>query len=432
METAMPTSQARRRFLRSALWFVALLGACRPSEPARLAAGLPDTAAVRSDIAWLADDRLEGRATGTAGNDSAATYIARRYAALGLAAVRQPFTARAPVRGAAPLALPTQNVYAVVAGSDPVLQSEFVIIGAHFDHLGRATDGALDPEAGAVIRNGADDNASGTAAVLALARRFARQHARRSVVFVNFTGEELGLLGSAWFADHSPVPLGQVQAMLNFDMVGRLRHDKLIVYGVATATELKPLVESAGAGLGLRISAVGDGFGPSDQSSFYAKDIPVLHFFTDLHDEYHRALDKAATTDAVGEVRVVDLAERVARALADRPSRLTFQRPASTQASRASSSERPGSGVYLGSIPDMGAADVVGMKLSGVRAGSPADKGGLKAGDVIVEFGGTPVKDIYSYTDALGAFHPGDVVRVVVLRGTERMALTVTLGKRAG
>jgi hypothetical protein len=344
----------------------------------------------------------------------------------------QPFTAHAPVRGGAALALPSQNVYAVLRGTDPALSDQYVIVGAHFDHLGRSPSGALAPEAGGVIRNGADDNASGTAAVLALARRFARRPARRSMVFANFTGEELGLLGSAWFADHSPVPLDHVQAMLNFDMVGRLRNDKLIVYGVATATELKPLVDSANAGLGLRISAVGDGFGPSDQSSFYAKNLPVLHFFTDLHDEYHRASDKAATTDAGAEVRVVDLAERIARSLADRPARLTFQRPAATQASRASSSERQGSGVYLGSIPDMGAADVAGMKLSGVRAGSPADQGGLKAGDVIVEFGGTAVKDIYSYTDALGAFKPGDVVKIVVLRGSERLTLSVTLGKRAG
>jgi hypothetical protein len=425
-------SACRRHPLRAVLSTVLVLGACRPSDPARLAAAVPDSAAVRSDIAFLADDRLEGRATGTAGNDSAAAYLTRRYAAMGLAATAQPFTAHAPVRGSAPLALPSQNIYAIAPGTDQALKTEYLIIGAHFDHLGRSTNGALDPEAGAVIRNGADDNASGTAAVLSLARRFARKPARRSIVFANFTGEELGLLGSAWFADHAPVPLDRVQAMLNFDMVGRLRNDKLIVYGVASATELKPLVDSANTGLGLKISAVGDGFGPSDQSSFYAKNIPVLHFFTDLHDEYHRAGDKAATIDAAGEVRVVDLAERIARSLADRPARLTFQRPATTQASRASSSERQGSGVYLGSIPDMGAADVAGMKLSGVRAGSPADLGGLKGGDIIVEFGGTPVKDIYSYTDALGAFKPGDAVKIVVLRGSERLTLTVTLGKRAG
>lgn len=423
---------ARSLTARGMLPALLLIGGCRATDPARLATALPDSAAIASDISYLADDRLEGRATGTAGNDSAAAYVTRRYAAMGLVASAQSFTAHAPVRGSLPLALRTQNVYAIVSGFDPALKGEYLVIGAHFDHLGRSTSGALDPEAGAVIRNGADDNASGTAAVLALARRFSRKPARRSVVFANFTGEELGLLGSAWFADHPPIPLDHVQAMLNFDMVGRLRNDKLIVYGVATATELKPLVDSANAGLGLRISAVGDGFGPSDQSSFYAKNIPVLHFFTDLHDEYHRAGDKAATTNSTGEVRVVDLAERIARSLTDRPARLTFQRPASTQASRASSSERQGSGVYLGSIPDMGAAEVNGMKLSGVRAGSPADQGGLKAGDVIVEFGGTPVKDIYSYTDALGAFKPGDVVKVVVLRGTERLTLTVTLGRRAG
>ena len=427
------TIAARHHRALRALFTSAVLcgGACRPADPARLVAALPDSAAVRADIAFLADDRLEGRATGTAGNDSAAAYLGRRYAALGLTSLAQSFTARPPVRGGAAPALATQNVYAVLSGTDPALRNEYLIIGAHFDHLGRSTSGALDPEAGAVIRNGADDNASGTAAVLSLARRFARKPARRSIVFVNFTGEELGLLGSAWFVDHSPVPFDRVQAMLNFDMVGRLRNDKLIVYGVATATELKPVIDSASTGLGLKISAVGDGFGPSDQSSFYAKNLPVLHFFTDLHDDYHRASDKSATIDPAGEVRVIDLAERIARSLADRRARLTFQRPPAVQAPRASSSERQGSGVYLGSIPDMSAGDVVGMRLSGVRSGSPADLGGLKAGDVIVEFGGMPVKDIYSYTDALGAFKPGDVVKIVVLRGTERVTLTVTLGKRA-
>jgi hypothetical protein len=302
-----------------------------------------------------------------------------------------------------------------------------VIIGAHFDHLGRSTTGALDPEAGNVIHPGADDNASGTAAVLALAARLTRAPARRSIILVHFTGEELGLLGSAYFADHPPVPLASVQAMINFDMIGRLRNDKLIVYGVATATEMPAVLAKANTG-GLTINAVGDGFGPSDHASFYAKDLPVLHMFTDLHDQYHRASDVASTIDAAGEVRVVDFAERVVRDLADRPARLTFTKAPTTSTPRAA--DRTGSGVYLGSIPDMGAADVAGMRITGVRSGSPADAGGLKANDIIVAFDGTVVKDIYSYTDALNAHKPGDVVTIVVLRGTERVTLRVTLGKR--
>ncbi len=424
-----PSAFRPRATTAAALFTTALLAACRPSGPERLASALPDSAAIRADIAYLADDRLEGRGTGTAGNDSAAAYLLRRYTALGLKADTQQFTAHPPVRGGAPLSLRTSNVWTILRGTDPVLRTQFVVIGAHFDHLGRSSDGALDPEAGNVIRNGADDNASGTAAVLSLAGRLVRNPTRRSILFVNFTGEELGLLGSAWFADHSPVPLDSVQAMVNFDMVGRLRNDRLIVYGVATAKEFPALLDSANTGVGLRLSAVGDGFGPSDQSSFYARNLPVLHYFTDLHDDYHRASDRVGGINAAGEVKVLDFAERVVRSIADRPSRLTFTRAPERA---AQSSSRENTGVYLGTIPDMGAADIPGMKLTGVRAGSPADQGGIKAGDIIVELGGKPVTDIYGYTDAMNAFKPGDTVTIVVLRGTERLSLTVTLGRRPG
>jgi len=180
--------------------------------------------------------------------------------------------------------------------------------------------------------------------------------------------------------------------MLNFDMVGRLRNNKLIVYGVATATELPSLVDSANAPAGLRVTAQGDGFGASDQSSFYAKNIPVLHFFTDLHDDYHRATDVPERINAAGEARVVAVAERVIRQIADRGPRLTFVRAVAAAPAGAT---REGSDVYLGSIPDMAGGDTPGLRLTGVRAGSPADVAGLKAGDVIVEFGGKPVKDLF-------------------------------------
>jgi membrane-associated protease RseP (regulator of RpoE activity) len=285
----------------------------------------------------------------------------------------------------------------------------------------------MDPEAKNAIRHGADDNASGTAAVLELARRFHASPARRSIVFVNFSGEELGVLGSEYFADHSPVPLDSVSAMLNFDMVGRLRDDKLIVYGVTTASEMRGIVDSANSAQPLAITAVGDGFGPSDHASFYAKNVPVLQFFTDMHEDYHKATDVASKINVPGEARVIDYAERVARAIANRDTRLTYVR-SSQPPPRMSGG--PASGAYFGSVPAMGAIDSSGVKLAGVTAGSPADKAGVKAGDIIVEFGGKTVKDIYEYTDAIGAHKPGDVVQVVVLRAGTRLALTATLGKR--
>ena len=444
-----PRAPRTTTLLCTALLVPALLAACRTVER-RAASARPEADRLQRDIAYLADDRLEGRGTGTAGNDSAASWLGRRHAALGLQPVvvdttrngcttdrRRPacrvflqtFTARGAelAHAGKPEGLRTQNVVAMVPGRDPRLAGEVVVIGAHFDHLGRSPASALDPEARDAIRNGADDNASGTAAVLELARLFAAHPARRSIVFAHFTAEELGLLGSQWFVDHPPVPLDSIVAMVNFDMVGRLRNDRLIVYGVNTARELPALLDSANAEPKLRISAVGDGFGPSDHSSFYAKGIPVLHFFTDLHDDYHRATDDVEKIDATGEARVVGLAERAVRAIADRPARLTAVRVA---AAPRMSPSREGSNVYLGTIPDMAANEAAGLRLTGVRPGSPADKGGLAAGDVIVQFGERKVTDLFTYSEALYAHKPGDEVEVVYLRGAARHSTRVTLGTR--
>lgn len=421
---------------RRAVWLLLLpaLAGCYRAGALGSAPASADSDAVRRDITYLASDALQGRATGTPGNDSAAAFIARRYAALGLrplsAGYLQPFVAR-PMTGPhaeRAVALPTQNVMALLPGSDPRLRGEYVVIGAHFDHLGRSTEGALDPDVPNAVRKGADDNASGTAAVLELARLLAAHPPRRSVVFANFSGEELGLLGSAYWVEHSPVPLDSVVAMLNFDMVGRLRGDTLLVLGASSGKEFRALLDSSKTTLHV-VTPPGDGYGPSDQSSFFGKDIPVMHFFTNLHEDYHRATDVAEKINAGGEARVVALAADVARTIADRPSRPTLVRAAAPPPTMAMSGE--GSEVYLGSVPDMAASDVTGVRLSGVRAGSPAEQGGLRSGDVIVEFDGRPVKDLYAYSNALYAHRPGDVVKVVVLRQGQRVELTVTLGRRA-
>jgi hypothetical protein len=432
---------------------VLVTGGCRGATPSPVTAVAPDTALVMRDVRYLASDQLEGRGTGSPGNDSSAAYIARRFASIGLSPAfppadvslcspvtgrtdracdgrfLQPFVARsvAAAHAGLPSAMPTHNVAAVLRGTDPALRDEYVIVGAHFDHLGRSTFGALDPDAVNAVHNGADDNASGTAAVLELARVLRRSPPKRSVIFVTFSGEELGLLGSQYFVEHLPVPIERVRAMLNFDMVGRLRDDRLIVYGAATATEMSEIIARANAVAPLQVTATGDGFGASDHSSFYAKNLPVLHFFTNVHDDYHKATDDADKVNGTGIARVVALAERITRDIGDRPSPLTFVRAV---AAAPTSSSRAGSDAYLGSIPDMGATEVTGVRLSGVRSGSPADKAGLVAGDIIVEFGGKPVKDLYTYTDALYSHKPGDAVEIVVIRGAERKTVTVTLGRR--
>lgn len=449
-------------------------------RPDRARAGAVDTATaavaerVRADVTYLAAPRLEGRFTGSPGADTAAAYVARRFDALGLkpvvideadaarcatrvslvpnthgpaaggadrvpsdsvpcAGYYQRFSARSAALAHAgkPFALAAENVVGLVEGTDPALRGELVVVGAHYDHLGRETMFASDAKAGAVVHPGADDNASGVAAVLELARRVAARPVRRSVLFVAFSGEELGVLGSKYFVEHSPLPLDSASAMLNFDMVGRLTNDRLLVYGVATADELPALVDSANAaGPRLAVKALGDGFGPSDHASFYAAGVPVLHFFTDQHADYHAATDVAEKVDAAGEARVIALAEGVLRRVGDRPARLTFRRAPSTQgrtmAGPASGGPRP----WLGSVPDMSADEGPGLKLQGVTPGSPADKAGLRSGDVVVELGGKPVADLYTYTDALYSHAPGDVIAVVVVRGGERVRASVTLGTR--
>jgi hypothetical protein len=470
-----------------ALAAFAALAAARPAAAQR-AAARTDTAVAATaarllaDVRYLAGDALEGRFTGSPGADSAAAFVARRFAALRLrpvvvseedaarcASVRVSLApaARGPAAGdaagdppayppcagwmqrfdarSAALAhagrggpLPAQNVVGLVEGTDPALRGQVVVVGAHYDHLGRETMFATDPKAGPAIHNGADDNASGVAAVLELARRLKARPARRSVLFVAFSGEELGLLGSRHFVAHSPVPADSMAAMLNFDMVGRLQpNDRLLVYGTATAPELPAILDSANAaGPRLAVRGVGDGEGPSDHSSFYAAGVPVLHFFTDQHEDYHAATDDAERINAPGEARVVALAEGVLRRVADRPARLTFTRaPASApRMGQAAPDGRPRP--WFGSVPDMGGDGAVpGLRLQGVTAGSPADKGGLRAGDVVVEFDGKPVTDLYTYTEALYARAPGDVVVVVVVRAgangaTERVRAQITLARR--
>ena len=406
------------------------------------------------DIRVLASDALEGRGTGTPGNDSAAAYIARRFAQMGLSPAFtsgdarlcrsvsggtppcdgrfvQSFVARsvAAMHAGLPAEMPTQNVAAIIRGTDPALRGEYVILGAHHDHLGRSSFGALDPESPNAIHNGADDNASGTAAVIELARLLRRNPAKRSVIVVTFSGEELGLLGSQHFVNALPVPLDKVRAMLNFDMVGRMSDDRVIVYGVLTAAEMNDIITRANAVAPLKVTATGDGFGASDHSSFYAKNLPVLHFFTNVHDDYHRATDDTDKINAVGVTRVVSLAERITRDIADRAQPLTFVRAA---VAAAPASSREATQAYLGSVPDMGATEVKGVRLSGIRAESPADKAGMKVGDIIVEFAGKPVTDLQSYSNALYGQKPGDVVDVVIVRGAERLVLKVTLGRRGG
>src|SRR5690606_24850240 len=248
--------------------------------------------------------------------------------------------------------------------------NEIVVVGAHYDHLGPGTFGALDPDSAGRIHNGADDNASGASALIHIARKLASAPPARTVVFLAFSGEEEGLLGSDYYVKNPVFSLARTYAMVNMDMVGRLRDNRLLVYGTATAQEFPALLDSLNTVARFDLRGSGDGWGRSDQSSFYGAGKPVLHLFTDLHEDYHRTTDDWEKINADGLAQVADFTTEIVRALADRRAPLTFVNVPPPQA--ATGAPAPGYGAYLGTVPDM-SENPGGVRLTGVRAGSPAE-----------------------------------------------------------
>lgn len=326
-----------------------------------------------------------------------------------------------------------ENVAGIIPGRGK-LKDEVVVIGAHYDHLGYGGRGSMKPNENA-IHNGADDNASGTAAILVAARRLNEllkdAKDRRTIVVALFSAEESGLGGSSYFVEHSPVPVAKTVAMVNLDMVGAMKDDKLVALGSESAPQWKPLLERLGSEMKIDIAASGDGYGPSDQTSFYAKQIPVLHFFTGTHERYHTPEDDADAINFAGAERTAELTARVAASLARGEVTPTYAR---ATAAPAMAGDGRGYGAWLGTIPDFSAMESSsgGVKLADVRAGGPAEKAGIKGGDVIVEMAGTRIENLQDMTYALQDNKPGDTIDVVVLRGGQRMTLRATLGSRAG
>jgi len=324
-----------------------------------------------------------------------------------------------------------------VAGMIPgvgTLKNETIVVGAHYDHLGYGGKGSMRPNDNA-IHNGADDNASGTAAVLVAAKKLHDMMMgakdRRTIVVALFSAEEMGLGGSSYFVEHAPVPVSSIKAMINLDMVGAMKDDKVVALGAESAPEWKALLDAAGAELKLNVSSGGDGYGPSDQTSFYAKQIPVLHFFTGTHERYHTPDDDADAINFAGAAKIADLTARVTSSLARGETNPTYARAVNAPAMQGDSR---GYGAYLGTVPDFTAMEssTGGVKLADVRAGGPADKAGIKGGDVLVAMAGTRIDNLYDMTYALQDHKPGETVDVVVLRGGERKTLRATLGSRSG
>ncbi len=416
-----------------------LLGLAFLADP--LQAQRPEPPRLLDDIRFLSDDQLQGRMTGSRGADSAAAYLARRFSQVGLQPAAggwfQSFTVgrEAPAARQTPAgALVGKNVIGILPGRDPVLRNQTVVLGAHYDHLGLGGFGSLDPDSTGIVHNGADDNASGAAALIQVAARLAASPPARTVVFIAFSGEELGLLGSAYYVKQPIYPLAGTVAMVNLDMVGRLRNGRLIVYGARSAKEFPALLDSLNWYAGFDLKAQGDGYGPSDHSSFYAAKRPVLHIFTDLHEDYHRTTDDWQKVNYDGLKRVADFSLGLVTALANRTRPLTFlELPAPTlsQTGTAPTAGTPGYGAYLGTVPDMTGAPG-GVRLVGVRAGSPAEKAGLRGDDIITRIGSKETPDLQAMTDALRSHKPGEVVEIMVRRGATVTTLQATLGVRGG
>ncbi|HET8562643.1 MAG TPA: M20/M25/M40 family metallo-hydrolase [Candidatus Binatia bacterium] len=324
----------------------------------------------------------------------------------------------------------TQNVVAIMPGSDPELKRENIVIGAHYDHLGFGHFGTRDSSTEGQIHFGADDNASGTAVLLHLAERLSRANPKppRTIVFAAFSGEELGLNGSRHFVTHPPFPLSTTKAMLNLDMVGRLRDNQLTIFGTRSAQEFSAIVTDAARELALEVRE-SDGVGRSDHMSFYNKQIPVLHFFTGVHPDYHRPSDTWDKLNIEGMAKVSDLVLATAQKIAGTREPPKFvslaARPPTTE-----EGERQAYGTYLGSIPDF-SQSAEGVPLAGVTDGSPAAQAGLRQGDIIVQFAGSKVSNLDDLFTLLRSKKPGDEVEIIVLRNRQPVSIKAVLRARS-
>ena len=320
------------------------------------------------------------------------------------------------------------NVVAYIPGET----DEYVIIGAHYDHLGLGGQYSLAPSQTGTIHPGADDNASGTAGVIELARGFSREPKdQRGILFLNFAGEELGLLGSQYYVDHPLLPLDKAVAMINLDMIGRMR-DKLYIGGSASGTTLRPMLQKILPHYDLKVDySAGSSEGSSDHTSFTSKQVPALFFFSGLHADYHKPGDTADKIDAPAAVRLLALVSDVAQTLRDTAERPAFVKVAAPAGHGTSSGAGPvsGYGPYFGSVPEFG-EDTKGVKFADIRENSPAAKAGFKAGDVMVEFDGKPVTNLQDFTYLLQGKKPGDEVMVKVMRNGAPLEAKVTLTRR--
>ncbi|MEQ1746150.1 MAG: M20/M25/M40 family metallo-hydrolase [Saprospiraceae bacterium] len=396
------------------------------ARPAFLQTTISETN-LREHVTYLASDKLKGRGTATREERKAAKYLAKAFKKAGLQpkgndggwyhgfSFKKPSDPHGNTAADAPT-LDSRNVAAYLDNGAPYT----IVIGAHYDHLGLGHDrNSLEANSEGKIHNGADDNASGTAGVLELARYFAQNGVREqhNFLFLCFSGEELGLVGSKKYVETPTIDLAKVSFMINMDMIGRLNDEKrLVVGGVGTAPNFVPLINSLTADIGIKQDSAG--IGPSDHTSFYLKNIPVLFFFTGQHSDYHKPSDDTEKVNFAGQRAILEYAVRLIEAL-DKEPKLTFQE------TKSKPEDTPRFKVTLGIMPDY-TYDGDGVHVDGVTDGRPAAKAGILRGDRIVRLGDTDVHDVRGYMQALSKFQKGETTKVKVLRGNEAKELEVT------
>ena len=378
---------------------------------------------IQEDVAVLADDKLEGRQTGTIGEQEAAAFIADRFSDMGIEAkgtdgFYQAFSFKPKTGPHSEVTFTTMAEDSTVTGTNVVAfinnnAENTVIIGAHYDHLGYGGEGSLHKGEKA-IHNGADDNASGVAVMLNLAGKLKDTNTANNYLFIAFSGEEMGLLGSNYFVKNPTIDTKAVSYMINMDMVGRLKQDStLAVYGTGTSPIFKQVLNSHNEKF--KLIQKESGIGPSDHTSFYLADIPVLHFFTGQHEDYHKPGDDSEKLNYQGMETISTYIFEVISDLNDN-GKLPFRK------TKNESEETPRFKVGLGVVPDY-MYDGKGMRIDGISEDKPAQKAGLLKGDVVVKLGDSSVVDMMSYMRALSVFEAGDATQVQV----ERKGDTLTI-----
>ncbi|MEQ8471424.1 MAG: M28 family peptidase [Marinoscillum sp.] len=396
-----------------------LLAACQPKPSA------PPT--ITEDIAILASDSLMGREIGTPGERMAATYIANRFEEIGLdpkgtKGFLQPFFVNQPNN---------PHEQARISGKDSVQGTEglnvigfldnpgssIVVIGAHYDHLGYGGFSSLH-RGDSAIHNGADDNASGVAAMLQIASEFRNREIQSDLLFIAFSGEEKGLWGSNYFTKNPTINLTETNYMINMDMVGRLDSARgVAIHGTGTAPNWPEVINNANT-VGLKVIMKESGVGPSDHTSFYLQDIPVLHFFTGQHEDYHKPGDDVELINILGIEQIVTHISNIIDNLDSAP-KLNFQK------TKDESRQGPKFTVTLGVVPDY-LFDGKGMRIDGVSDDKPAKHAGLEKGDIVIQLGDSTVTDMMSYMRALSAFEKGDQTTVIVNRDSTNLEFDIS------